>query len=116
MNNFGMTREKWREWLEKYGDDPVGCIACGAMAGCCDAYPNCPGNEEWRKVEARRITTETFACSMEIGKTLPHPDGRMVKIIGGKYWGEHGLSNFWYWREVMPDGSLAATEECGYGW
>ena len=50
-----------------------------------------------------------------VGDVGKHPDGRMVKITSGQYWGEHGLSNFWYWREVKPDGSLG-EEEHGYGW
>jgi hypothetical protein len=41
-------------------------------------------------------------------------DRRIVKIVGGQYWGEYGLSNFWYWREVLPDG--LGPEEHGYGW
>ncbi len=24
-------------------EEPGSCIACGAMAGCCDKYPACPG-------------------------------------------------------------------------
>lgn len=26
--------------------DPVGCPACGLMAGCCPQYPNCPAGAE----------------------------------------------------------------------
>ena len=50
-----------------------------------------------------------------IGDTVRHPSGRMVKIVDGKYWGTHGLSNFWYWQEVLTDGSLGPREH-GYGW
>jgi hypothetical protein len=42
------TPEQWRAWLEKHDDEPEGCIACGRMAGCCEKYPNCPGNLEWK--------------------------------------------------------------------
>lgn len=28
-------------------DEPIGCLSCGAIAGCCDKYPNCPGNLTW---------------------------------------------------------------------
>lgn len=52
---------------------------------------------------------------MQVGKVMQHPDGRTVKITEGQYWGEHGLSNFWYWREVKPDGTLGGVEH-GYGW
>lgn len=52
---------------------------------------------------------------MKIGKVMRHPDGRMVKIVDGQYWGEHGVSNFWYWREVKRNGKLGELEH-GYGW
>ena len=51
----------------------------------------------------------------KVGDTVKHPDGRTVVITGGQYWGEHGLSNFWYWQEVKPDGTLGPQEH-GYGW
>jgi hypothetical protein len=51
-----------------------------------------------------------------IGDIVLHPDGRKVKITRGSFWGEYGLSNHWYWREVLPDGKLSTTEEHGYGW
>lgn len=57
------------------------------------------------------------SSSMEVGKTLKHPDGRTVKIKSGHFldptYGR--ISNFWTWNEVMPDGSLG-SDECGYGW
>ena len=51
-----------------------------------------------------------------IGDVVKHPDGRTVKIISGQFWGEHGLSNHWSWKEVFPDGKLSETVEHGYGW
>jgi hypothetical protein len=51
-----------------------------------------------------------------IGDVVTHPTGRTVRIMDGQYWGTHGLSNFWYWREVLPDGGLSETLEHGYGW
>lgn len=69
--------------------------------------------EQWVK----SLVEDVFGPSQtQIGKTVAHPDGRLVKIMSGKYWGTHGLSNFWSWREVLPDGSLSETEEKGYGW
>lgn len=55
--------------------------------------------------------------SMEIGKVLNHPDGRLVKICDGCFLDPHNgrVSNFWYWNEVLKDGSLG-KKECGYGW
>lgn len=38
-----------------------------------------------------------------------------VEIESGQYWGLHGLSNFWRWRRVNSDGSLATEIEPGYG-
>lgn len=37
-------------------EDPAGCIACGAIAGCCDKYPNCPGNPDWKPVEPSSVS------------------------------------------------------------
>jgi hypothetical protein len=51
----------------------------------------------------------------KIGDAVRHPDGRRVKIIGGTYWGEFGLSNFWEWREVLPNNKFGPVES-GYGW
>lgn len=51
----------------------------------------------------------------KIGDIVKHPSGRTVKIIEGQYWGERGLSNFWYWKEVHPNGILGPVEH-GYGW
>lgn len=45
---FDMTPEELKQWLAAHPDDPVGCVACGASVGCCDQYPNCPGNLEWK--------------------------------------------------------------------
>ena len=58
-----------------------------------------------------------YKRSMRIGKTLQHPDGRIVKIKAGcfrdaKYW---RISNWWTWNEVLPN-SLLGPDESGYGW
>ena len=36
-----------KNWLDKFKDidEPSGCPACGAIAGCCNDYPNCPGGK-----------------------------------------------------------------------
>lgn len=67
----------------------------------------------WVKDMCEEVLGKT---KMRIGKTVIHPDGRRVKITSGRYWGEFGVSNFWYWREVLPGGKLADKEEHGYGW
>lgn len=67
-------------------------------------------------VIAKKITEDVFGGSpFEIGDVVDHPDGRMVKIVGGQYWGDHGLSNFWSWQPVEKDGTLGKLEH-GYGW
>jgi len=63
----------------------------------------------------KTLTEENFPSSLSIGKVIKHPDGRTVKVIDGQYWGTHGLSNFWCWREVLS-GGLLGPEEHGYGW
>lgn len=58
-----------------------------------------------------------YCPTMEVGKTVKHPDGRTVKIVSGCYldpvYGR--VSNWWTWRPVADDGTLGA-EESGYGW
>ncbi len=50
-----------------------------------------------------------------IGDRVKRPSGALVEITGGQWMGRYGLSNFWEWRKVMPDGSLG--KKCsGYGW
>ena len=63
----------------------------------------------------KKMVEDATPSSMKIGKTVKHPDGRTVKIISGQHWGAYGWSNFWEWREVLPDGKLG-PKECGYGW
>lgn len=65
-----------------------------------------------RNIAERALGGPPFA----IGDQVKHPDGRTVEITAGQYWGLHGLSNFWRWREVLPDGNLSDKEEHGYGW
>jgi hypothetical protein len=71
------------------------------------------GIEQWSK----DLTEEYFGASpFSVGDDVRHPSGRMVRIIDGQYWGTHGLSNHWHWREISPDGSLSDVRESGYGW
>lgn len=68
-------------------------------------------------IAVRRLTESVIGGPpFKIGDTVSHPDGRTVRITNGQYWGTHGLSNFWYWREVLPGGALSETLEHGYGW
>ena len=55
--------------------------------------------------------------NMKIGEVVKHPDGRNVKVVEGHYLDPvfKRVTNFWYWREVLPNGELG-SKECGYGW
>lgn len=46
----GWSQEQIAEWINRHYDDPAGCGICGAMAGCCTLYPNCPGNLSWKDI------------------------------------------------------------------
>jgi hypothetical protein len=70
------------------------------------------GISEW----VSELTERTFGKSaMKIGRIIKHPDGRYVEVVDGCLWADGGYSNFWFWREVKPDGTLGRFEY-GYGW
>jgi len=47
-----------------------------------------------------------------VGRRLRHPrDNALVEIINAD-----AEANWWNWRVVLPDGSLNAEVESGYGW
>jgi len=65
----------------------------------------------------KQMTEEVLGgAPFKVGDIVKHPDGRMVKITSGQYWGEHGLSNFWSWRPVNHEGEFIGATEHGYGW
>jgi tRNA(His) 5'-end guanylyltransferase len=64
---------------------------------------------------ARELTEEYFPQTLHVGDVVKHPSGRTVQIVDGRYMGEHGLSNFWEWQEVLTGGTLGCIES-GYGW
>lgn len=72
-------------------------------------------SEEIAKI-AREIREQYYQAPFSVGDRVNHPSGRMVEITSGQFWGTYGLSNFWHWREVLPDGSLSDKDEHGYGW
>jgi hypothetical protein len=37
------------------------------------------------------------------GDVYLHPEDGLVEIVGGSFWGNHGVSNFWYWRVLATD-------------
>lgn len=65
-----------------------------------------------------QVITESVigGAPFKVGDTVRHPDGRMVRIISGQWWGTYGLSNHWSWQEVLPNGKLSSKVEHGYGW
>jgi len=69
--------------------------------------------EQWVKDLSAR---SGFATKLAVGEFAKHPKHGMVQIVSGTFWGEHGLSNFWYWRKVNKDGSLSKQKFHGYGW
>lgn len=58
----------------------------------------------------------TGGAPFKVGDRVKRPDGVLVEIVDGQYWGTHGLSNHWSWRRVLPNGNLCAATESGYGW
>lgn len=58
------------------------------------------------------MVEDTFGNPLSIGVVTVNPDtGRTVKITEGQFWGEHGLSNFWYWEDIET-----GEKGHGYGW
>jgi hypothetical protein len=51
-----------------------------------------------------------------VGDVVKHPDGRQVRIVGGRYWGDRGLSNHWTWQPLDVEGRDVGDRESGYGW
>jgi hypothetical protein len=63
------------------------------------------------------LVDEVYGDHLEVGMiTIEPKTGKKVKIVSGQWWGEYGLSNFFDWREILPDGSLGEEKFCGYGW
>ena len=51
-----------------------------------------------------------FHSTLEIGGLYMHPHDGLIRIVGGSFWGTHGLSNFWDWAIVET-----GEKRCGYG-
>lgn len=59
---------------------------------------------------AKALTEEVFGpAPVEVGKRYEHPEDGVITITSGQYWGEHGISNFWYW-------TVEATGEKKHGY
>ncbi len=60
---------------------------------------------------------EEYGNHLKIGMITTEPaTGIKVKIISGQWWGTYGLSNFWDWKRILPDGTLSEETFHGYGW
>lgn len=59
---------------------------------------------------------------LAVGKRFVYSDNdcapHIVEIVGGFYRGPYGgISNFWDWKAVLPDGSLSEKNKwCGCGY
>lgn len=49
-------------------------------------------------------------CPLQIGGKYTHPTDGPIEITNGQYWGEYGLSNFWYWKVIAT-----GEKKSGYG-
>ena len=66
---------------------------------------------------ARAVTEQVLGgAPFAVWDTVQHPTDGLVKIVGGQYYSNGRLSNFWYWQKVNTDGSLDAEKLHGYGW
>lgn len=56
------------------------------------------------------LTEDVFGgAPVRIGYYYQHPVDGAIKITSGQYWGEHGISNFWYWE-------IVSTGQTGHGY
>lgn len=58
----------------------------------------------------QNIIGDYWAPSLRVGETYVHPEDGVIKIVSGEFWGNHGVSNFWYW-DVVATGE----RKHGYG-
>lgn len=70
----------------------------------------------------RELTLKYCGNDLEVGSYFiirPHGDinkpGIPIYIVDGEFWGKYGLSNYWKYRIVNPDGSLQETIISSYG-
>ena len=67
-----------------------------------------------RKI-ASDLTHKYFGNSLKVGGYFIYRK-RPIKITGGQFMGEYNrISNYWYWKEVLPDGTLKKRKSSGYG-
>ena len=44
---------------------------------------------------------------LNVGSVYIYKKNTPVFIIYGSYMGEYGVSNYWYWKKILKDGSLS---------
>ena len=59
------------------------------------------------------VEITTKASHLEKGMVTRHKKHGLVMITGGSYMGTYGISNFFYWQEINPDGTLGKSHN-GY--
>jgi len=50
-----------------------------------------------------------------VGEFAIHETHGKVLITDGQFWGEHGVSNFWYWRKLNKHNVPYGKIYSGYG-
>lgn len=69
--------------------------------------------EQWVK----DIVHDTMGgAPFAVGDVVNHPEDGLVRIVGGQFWGTHGVSNFWTWIPVDAEGNEEGPKRSGYGW
>jgi len=64
---------------------------------------------------AKDLTYKFFGNSLNVGGYFIYRK-RPIKITEGQFMGEFNtISNYWWWKEVLPDGTLKKRENSGYG-
>lgn len=85
------------EWLRQKiaegPEEPDGCTYCGAIAGCCSNYPNCPGGQTMT-TEVTILISGNKACEVSVQESGPgsvvrdptvvKPGGFVKKLVHGE--------------------------------
>lgn len=88
MSADKITPEWCRRTIAEDPDDPDGCAHCGAIAGCCSDYPNCPGGAQPRS-EAMTTTVKILiegnkACEVKVESDGAEP-GQISTVKPGQF-------------------------------
>ena len=78
-----MTKEWLRSRLEAETDEPIGCEHCGAIAGACASYPNCPGASIARPPRFFIGHGDLVATFTSLHNWMETPTAEWLRINGG---------------------------------